>query len=143
MLLTIAASFALGNAMYKTGVAQWLAEGLLTIGMGHPLLILVLTYLAVWMLTESITNNAAAILMVPVVLEMTQKASLNPEPFMLVVMMAASASFSTPLGYQTNLMVYGPGGYRFTDFIKAGLPMSLLVGVTTVTVLAVGWPLAL
>lgn len=143
VLLTIAASFALGNAMYKTGVAQWLAEGLLTIGMGHPLLILVLTYLAVWMLTESITNNAAAILMVPVVLEMTQKASLNPEPFMLVVMMAASASFSTPLGYQTNLMVYGPGGYRFTDFIKAGLPMSLLVGVTTVTVLAVGWPLAL
>ncbi|MCP8899845.1 SLC13 family permease [Gilvimarinus xylanilyticus] len=143
VLLTIAASFALGNAMYKTGVAQWLAEGLLTIGMGHPLLILFLTYVAVWMLTESITNNAAAILMVPVVLEMTQKASLNPEPFILVVMMAASASFSTPLGYQTNLMVYGPGGYRFTDFIKAGLPMSMLVGATTVIVLALGWPLTL
>lgn len=143
VLLTIAASFALGNAMYKTGVAQWLAEGLLTIGMGHPLLILFLTYAAVWMLTESITNNAAAILMVPVVLEMTQKASLNPEPFILVVMMAASASFSTPLGYQTNLMVYGPGGYRFTDFIKAGLPMSILVGTTTVAVLALGWPLTL
>ncbi|UTF58741.1 SLC13 family permease [Gilvimarinus sp. DA14] len=143
VLLTIAASFALGNAMYKTGVAQWLAEGLLTIGMGHPLLILFLTYVAVWLLTESITNNAAAILMVPVVLEMTQKASLNPEPFMLVVMMAASASFTTPLGYQTNLMVYGPGGYRFTDFLKAGLPMSILVGATTVVVLAIGWPLTL
>ncbi len=74
---------------------------------------------------------------------MTQKASLNPEPFILVVMMAASASFSTPLGYQTNLMVYGPGGYRFTDFIKAGLPMSILVGTTTVAVLALGWPLTL
>lgn len=143
VLLTIAASFALGNAMYKTGVAQWLADGLLTVGLGHPLLILFLTYIAVWLLTESITNNAAAILMVPVVLEMTQKASLNPEPFMLVVMMAASASFSTPLGYQTNLMVYGPGGYRFTDFLKAGLPMSILVGTTTVLVLFLGWPLSL
>ncbi|HEY7885804.1 MAG TPA: SLC13 family permease [Cellvibrionaceae bacterium] len=142
VLLTIAASFALGNALYKTGVAQWLADGMLTLGMGHPILLLILTYIAVWMLTETITNNAAAILMLPVVLELTQKASLNPEPFLLAVMMAASASFSTPLGYQTNLMVYGPGSYRFTDFIKAGIPLSLLVGATTVTVLALGWPLA-
>ncbi|MDO3385490.1 SLC13 family permease [Gilvimarinus sp. SDUM040013] len=143
VLLTIASSFALGNAMYKTGVAQWLADGLLTMGLGHPLLILFSTYVVVWLLTESITNNAAAILMVPVVLEMTEKASLNPEPFMLVVMMAASASFSTPLGYQTNLMVYGPGGYKFTDFLKAGVPMSILVGTTTVAVLSLGWPLTL
>ncbi len=79
--------------------------------------------------------------MLPIVLELTQKASLNPEPYILAVMMAASASFSTPLGYQTNLMVYGPGGYRFTDFLKAGLPMSLLIGTTTILVLYLGWPL--
>lgn len=143
VLLTIAASFALGNAMYKTGVAQWLADGLLLAGLGHPILLLFLTYAVVWLLTESITNNAAAILMLPVVLELTQKASLNPEPFVLATMMAASASFSTPLGYQTNLMVYGPGGYRFTDFLKVGVPMSMLVGLTTVVVLAAGWPLTL
>jgi len=141
VLLTIAASFALGNAMYKTGVAQWLAEGLLVVGLGHPILLLCLIYASVWLLTELITNNAAAILMLPVVLELTQKAALNPEPFILATMMAASASFSTPLGYQTNLMVYGPGGYRFTDFLKAGLPMSLLVGITTVVVLTLGWTL--
>lgn len=141
VLLTIAASFALGGALYKTGVSQLLADALLLLGGESPLVILVLIYLAVWLLTESITNNAAAILMLPVVLDMTEKASLNPEPYVLAVMMAASASFSTPLGYQTNLMVYGPGGYRFTDFIKAGVPMSLLIGTTTILVLTLGWSL--
>lgn len=141
VLLTIAASFALGTALYKTGVAEWLAGGLLELGMGNAVLLLVLTYLAVWGLTEMITNNAAAILMLPVVLELTERAQLNPEPYLLTLMIAASASFATPLGYQTNLMVYGPGGYRFTDFIRAGIPLSLLVGVTTVTVVALGWPL--
>ncbi len=143
VLLTIASSFALGGALYKTGVSQLLAEGLLTVGGGDPVMLLVLIYAVVWLLTESITNNAAAILTLPIVLEMTEKASLNPEPYVLAVMMAASASFSTPLGYHTNLMVYGPGGYRFSDFIKVGVPMSLLVGVTTLVVLSIGWPLRL
>lgn len=141
VLLTIAASFALGTALYKTGVAQWLAGGLLAVGMENPVLLLALTYLAVWGLTEMITNNAAAILMLPVVLEFTERAQLNLEPYLLTLMIAASASFATPLGYQTNLMVYGPGGYRFSDFIRAGIPLSLLVGVTTVAVVALGWPL--
>jgi di/tricarboxylate transporter len=108
---------------------------------GRPWLLLVLSYIMVSLLTETITNNAAAVLMVPVVLAVTAQAGLNPEPFMLAIMVAASASFATPLGYQTNLMVYGPGGYRFTDFLRAGIPMNLLVGVTTVVVLLIGWPL--
>ncbi len=141
VLLTIAASFALGTALYKTGVAQYLAEHVIALSGGRPWLILLLTYLMISLLTEVITNNAAAMLMFPIVLEMTQKASLNPEPFMFAIMMAASASFATPLGYQTNLMVYGPGGYRFTDFLKVGLPMNLVVGLTTVVVLLIGWPL--
>lgn len=141
VLLTIAASFALGAALYKTGVAQWLAESVVELSGGRPWLILLLTYVVVSLLTEIITNNAAAILMLPIVLEMTEKASLNPEPFVLAIMMAASASFATPLGYQTNLMVYGPGGYRFTDFLRVGVPMNILIGFTTVTVLLLGWPL--
>lgn len=141
VLLTIAASFALGAALYKTGVAQWLAESVVQLSGGRPWLILLLTYVVVSLLTEIITNNAAAILMLPIVLEMTEKASLNPEPFVLAIMMAASASFATPLGYQTNLMVYGPGGYRFTDFLRVGVPMNILIGLTTVTVLLLGWPL--
>jgi len=95
------------------------------------------------LMTETITNNAAAVIMVPIVLAITASAGLNPEPFMYAVMMAASASFATPLGYQTNLMVYGPGGYRFSDFMRAGIPMNLVVGISTVSILLLGWQLEL
>jgi di/tricarboxylate transporter len=141
VLITIAASFALGAALQKTGVADLLAEAIVGLSGGRPWLLLVLTYMAVSLLTETITNNAAAVIMVPIILAIVTQAGLNPEPFMFAVMMAASASFATPLGYQTNLMVYGPGGYRFSDFLKAGLPMNLIIGVSTVTILLIGWPL--
>lgn len=143
VLLTIASSFALGAALHKTGAAQILAQGAVGLSGGHPWLILLLTYVSVSLLTEVISNNAAALLSLPVVLDIAAKASLNPEPYVFAVMMAASASFATPLGYQTNLMVYGPGGYRFTDFLKVGLPMNVVVGLTTVAVLIIGWPLTL
>lgn len=143
VLLTIAASFALGVALDKTGVARLLGETLVSLSGGHPWLILVMVYISVSLLTESITNNAAAIIMLPVVLEITEKASLNPEPYIFALMIAASASFATPLGYQTNLMVYGPGGYRFTDFLKVGAPMNAVIGISTIVVLILGWPLTL
>lgn len=143
VLITIAASFALGAALQKTGVAAALAENIVALSGGRPWLLLVLTYVAVSLMTETITNNAAAVIMVPIILAITNQAGLNPEPFMFAVMMAASASFATPLGYQTNLMVYGPGGYRFSDFMRAGLPMNLIIGVATVSVLLIGWPLTL
>lgn len=140
VILTIAASFALGAAMQQTGVATFLASGMLALST-EPWLLLVMTYVLVSVFTEMITNNAAAILTLPVVLEITEKANLNQEPFVFAIMIAASASFATPLGYQTNLMVYGPGGYRFSDFFKVGLPMNVLIGATTVGILIVGWPL--
>ncbi|WP_406828343.1 SLC13 family permease [Microbulbifer sp. ARAS458-1] len=143
VLITIAASFALGVALQKTGVAAMLAEGVISLSSGHPWLMLILVYLCVSLLTEMVTNNAAAIIMVPIVLQITASAGLNPEPFMFAVMMAASASFATPLGYQTNLMVYGPGGYRFSDYLKVGIPMNLLVGAVTITVLLTNWNLVL
>ncbi|MGD9660468.1 MAG: SLC13 family permease [Porticoccaceae bacterium] len=141
VLITIGASFALGAALQKTGVATYLAENIIFLSGGTPWLMLVLSYLTVSVLTEIITNNAAAIVMLPIVLEITEKAGLNNEPFVFAIMMAASASFATPLGYQTNLMVYGPGGYKFTDFLRIGLPMNLIVGMTALTVLLVFWPL--
>jgi di/tricarboxylate transporter len=143
VLITIAASFALGAALQKTGVAAALAENIVALSGGRPWLLLVLTYVAVSLMTETITNNAAAVIMVPIILAITNQAGLNPEPFMFAVMMAASASFATPLGYQTNLMVYGPGGYRFSDFMRAGLPMNVIIGAATVSVLLIGWPLTL
>lgn len=143
VLITIAASFALGAALQKTGVAEVLAQSIVSLSGGRPWLLLILTYIAVSLLTEMITNNAAALLMVPIVLAVTEQVGLAAEPFMFAVMMAASASFATPLGYQTNLMVYGPGGYRYSDFLRAGLPMNLVIGVSSIVVILLGWPLEL
>jgi di/tricarboxylate transporter len=92
-------------------------------------------------LTELITNNAAAMLMLPVVLAITQTAGLNDVPYVMAVMMAASASFATPIGYQCNLMVYGPGGYHFSDFLRIGVPMNLLMALVTIVAIPFIWPL--
>ncbi|MCH9692393.1 MAG: SLC13 family permease [Gammaproteobacteria bacterium] len=143
IIITIAASFALGAAVQKTGAAGLLAHSVIELSGDRPWLILILVYLCVSLLTEMITNNAAAIIMVPIVLQITGDAGLNPEPFMFAVMMAASASFATPLGYQTNLMVYGPGNYQFSDYLRVGIPMNLLVGLVSVGVLLSGWKLVI
>ena len=139
VLVTIGASFALGVALQKTGVADLLAESLLRLSSGETWIILLLVYFSVSLLTEVITNNGAAIIMLPIVLQITEKANIAHEPFVLAVMIAASASFATPLGYQTNLMVYGPGGYRFNDFLKVGIPMNCLIGFVTITFLLLFW----
>ncbi len=142
VLITIAASFSLGAALESTGVSKFLAEGIITLGYEKPWLILILVYITVALLTELVTNNAAAIIMLPIALNVTSNAGLNPEPFVFAIMFAASASFITPIGYQTNLMVYGPGNYRFKDFIKVGVPMSLLIGAVTLSMLLLFWPLS-
>jgi len=118
-----------------------IAEQVVSLSGGEAWLILLLTYITISMLTEVISNNAAAVLMLPIVLDMTEKASLNPEPFVFAIMMAASASFATPIGYQTNLMVQGPGNYRFSDFLKVGVPMNIVIGLTTVAVICIIYPL--
>ncbi|UJP05753.1 MAG: SLC13 family permease [Nitrosomonas sp.] len=142
VILTIAASFSLGLALEKTGVAKYLAANIVDLSGGTPWLLLILTYLAISLLTEVITNNAAALLMLPIVLEITEKADLNSTPFVFAIMMAASASFATPLGYQTNMMVYGPGEYRFSDFLRVGIPMNIVTAIVTITVILIGWPLS-
>ena len=141
VLITIGASFALGAALSKTGVATHIADFVITMSVGEAWLALVLAYIAVSVLTELINNNAAAILMLPIVLEISARAGLPSEPFVFAVMMAASASFATPIGYQTNLMVFGPGGYRFSDFVRVGAPMNILIGVVSILVIMTIWPL--
>ncbi|MBE0458895.1 MAG: SLC13 family permease [Pseudoalteromonas sp.] len=143
VILTIAASFSLGLALQKTGVASFIADNIVNISAGNALLLLILTYVTVSILTEVITNNAAAVLILPIIIEITDKAALNAEPYIFAIMMAASASFATPLGYQTNLMVLGPGNYKFNDFLKIGLPMNLFIGTATVSILYLFWPLTL
>lgn len=141
VLLTIACSFALGNALDKTGAAAWVGHGMLSFTAGDYLLMLIATYALVNVMTEMITNNAAALLTLPIVLAVTQNTGMPAEPFVLTLMMAASASFATPLGYQTNLMIFGPGGFRFIDFAKAGLPLNIICGIATVTTVSLLYPL--
>jgi di/tricarboxylate transporter len=142
VLLAIAAAFGLGRALQETGAAEQLALQLMQLVAGNPLLLLALTYFLTWLLTEVITNNAAAVLMFPIVMAAAEALGLNYMPFVVAVMIAASASFATPIGYQTNLMVYGPGGYRFGDYVRFGLPLNLLTGVTAWLVIPLVWPLA-
>ena len=139
VLVVIAASFALGNAMTVTGAADWIVGGLLGIGNLSPWQVLVLVYLLTVMFTELITNNAAAVLMFPIALALAQKLDVSVLPFAVAVMFAASASFITPLGYQTNLMVYGPGRYKFSDYLKIGVPLSLIAGAVSVTLIPMVW----
>lgn len=140
VLISIAASFALGTALQVSGAADFIAQQILTVADGNAWLLLVLTYITVSFLTAVITNNAAALLMLPIVLSISADQGLNPEPFVFATMMAASSSFATPLGYQTNLMVYGPGGYHFKDFVRVGVPMNIVVGITTVALIPFIWP---
>ncbi|MBT2569814.1 SLC13 family permease [Planococcus sp. ISL-110] len=140
VLLLIASAFGVGAAMTKTGLAQWAADGLLAIGQPFGLLaILVLIYLLTSIFTELITNSAAAVLMIPIGIEIASNLQLDPIGFAVIITIAASASFVTPIGYQTNLIVYGPGGYRFMDYVKVGTPLSILVMSVTITIVYYYW----
>lgn len=141
VLLVIAASLGIGNAMQETGAAAVLATSFLGLVGSNPYGALIGTYLATWILTEMITNNAAAVLIFPIAISIAASFGVNHMPFVITIMMAASASFSTPIGYQTNLMVYGPGGYKFTDFTKIGLPLNLIVAAITIILVPMIWPL--
>jgi di/tricarboxylate transporter len=118
--------------MQVTGAASAIAATFLGIAGSNPFIALAVVYGITTLLTEMITNNAAAALMFPVALSVSEGLGVNYMPFIIAIMIAASASFSTPIGYQTNLMVYGPGGYKFSDFMRIGIPLNLLFWVITV-----------
>lgn len=141
VLLAIGASLALGFALQKTGLADLAAQGIILLADGNPFLNLVLLYIATVIATELITNNAAAVLMFPLAQALSSELDASLLPFVMVIMFAASASFLTPFGYQTNLMVQGPGGYHFSDYFRVGILLSLMVGVTVVCLVPLFWPL--
>jgi di/tricarboxylate transporter len=140
VLLAIAASFAVGTALEKTGAARQIAEAMIDLGGGNAWVALAVLYGVTLIATELITNNAAAALMFPFAMDTAKGLDANYMPFIVAVMMAASAGFATPIGYQTNLMVYGPGGYRFGDYVKIGVPLDILIGAITVTLAPLVWP---
>jgi di/tricarboxylate transporter len=97
-------------------------------------------YVATVVMTEMITNNAAGVLMFPIAMAVAQDGGVSYLPYVVCVMVGASAGFMTPIGYQTNLMVYGPGGYRWADYMRFGSPLSVLVGIATVLIVPRVWP---
>jgi di/tricarboxylate transporter len=140
VLLVIASALGIGNALQITGVASTAAGGFIGWAGVNPLMALIAVYLATWLLTEMITNNAAAALIFPIAITIADSMGVSFMPFVMAIIFAASASFSTPIGYQTNLMVMGPGGYKFTDYIKIGLPLNIAVATVALLLIPVIWP---
>ena len=141
ILIVIAAALGVGTAMEKTGVAAATATQLSRIaGDVGPLAALALVYFVTVLLTEAISNNAAAALMFPIGVATAVKLGVDVRGFVMAVTIAASCGFATPIGYQTHLIVYGPGGYRFSDFVRVGLPLDLLCGVVAVAVIPYFFP---
>jgi di/tricarboxylate transporter len=140
VLVVIGTALGIGQALAQSGAAPALAHGLISLAGGHAWLVLLAVFVVTSLFTEVITNNAAAVLVFPVAYSASNGLGVDFMPFAICIMIAASASFSSPIGYQTNLMVYGPGGYRFADYLRFGIPLNLLVMVVTVGLAPLVWP---
>jgi len=146
LLFVIFGMLALGIAMQQTGAAAWLAKNVVTAadhvvsGDAKPLVMLACLYVVTMVLTEVLSNNAVAALMVPIALGIASEAGYSARPFLIAVTIAASAAFATPIGYQTNTYVYGIGGYKFSDFVKIGIPLNILCFVVAMIVIPKTWP---
>lgn len=140
VLVVIGAALGLGEALESTGGAEAIANTFMSFTGKNPLMALIVVYGITTFLTEIITNNAAAAIMFSISLSLANSLEVNYMPFVIAIMIGASASFATPIGYQTNMMVYGPGSYKFTDFFRAGIPLNLLFWVMTVILTPIFYP---
>ena len=140
VLVVIATSFGIGTALEKTGAAALLAGSFIDFAGGEPWLALGSLFVAAALVTALATNNVAAVLLFPVALDTAHLLQVSVIPFLVTLMIGASASFATPIGYQTNLMVFNVGGYRFSDFLRIGIPLTLVVGAVTVGLAPLIWP---
>lgn len=141
VLIVIAAGFALSQAMASSGAAEGASDLLVkTVGNNHPYLALAAIYFITMVFTNLITNVAAAVIIVPIAIKTANDVGVSQLPFVMAVMVAASIALATPMSYQTNMMVYGPGGYRFTDYVKLGVPLSIILWIVTVLLAPQIWP---
>ncbi len=140
VLVVIGASIGLGSALEQTGAASAIAHFWISFAGQSYWIALLAVYLITSLFTAVVTNNAAAVLMFPIAKATAVGLGVSFSPFIFTIMMAASASFATPISYQTNLMVYGPGGYRFSDYLKIGIPLNLLMAGVTMAIAPWVWP---
>jgi di/tricarboxylate transporter len=142
ILILIFSMLIVGAGLESTGAVELVVSKITPYLMDLPLLVtLIAVYMIASFLTELVTNNAVAVILTPIVISLTSQLGVDPRPFLVAVMIAASASFATPIGYQTNTLVYGAGNYKFTDFLKVGVPMNIIVGVIAITAINIFFPL--
>lgn len=142
IIILIFSMLAIGRSLENTGAVELIVDAVEPWARDlPPLAVLGIFYLLTSLLTELITNNAVAIVVTPVAVGLALQLGIDPRPFVVAVMFGASASFATPIGYQTNTLVYSAGGYRFLDFVKVGLPLNILVGIATVLAIPLFWKL--
>ena len=145
VIVLIAALIPLGIVIQSSGTASYIASSITQFVDNfspsvQPYVLFALVYFVTMVMTEVSSNTATAIIMTPIVIAITADMQLDPRPFIFGVCFAASASFSTPVGYQTNLMVYGPGGYRFSDYMRTGIPLALIFWILAVLIIPIIWP---
>jgi di/tricarboxylate transporter len=142
LLALIFSMLAIGAALDASGAVSLIVAAVAPyLGMLPPFLLVWAVYLLTSVMTEMVSNNAVAVVVTPIAIGLAQAMGLDPRPLVVAVMVAASASFATPIGYQTNMMVYGPGGYKFTDFMKVGIPLNLSIGLLASFLIPFIWPL--
>jgi di/tricarboxylate transporter len=142
IVVLIAGMLALGTALESTGLAHMASTALLGALAEHgPLAVVGGMYALAMVLTQLVSNNAVAVLLTPVALDTAAELAFAPAPFLFAVLFGASAAFATPIGYQTNLFVYGPGGYRYRDYLRVGTPLNLVLFAVAMFVIPWYWPL--
>ncbi|MEM6386656.1 MAG: SLC13 family permease [Pseudomonadota bacterium] len=142
LLALIFSMLAIGAGLQATGAIELIVDAVSPLLMDLPPWAIVWAiYLLTSVLTELVSNNAVAVVVTPIAIGLAQSLGVDPRPLVIAVMVAASAAFSTPIGYQTNMLVYGPGGYRFGDFLKVGIPLNLSTGLISAILIPLIWPL--
>jgi di/tricarboxylate transporter len=133
VIILLAGILPLGIAMQESGAAGAIAERAVG-AVGHlgPVAVLAVIYLMTSIMTDTMSNNAAAVLLAPIAISTAQTIGVDPRPLLMAITFAASTGFSTPVGYQTNTMIYNPGGYKYTDFLRTGVPLSIIFWILSV-----------
>jgi di/tricarboxylate transporter len=140
-LMSLAGSIVLGMAISKTGIAQTIAFAVINMVGTQPILIMLGVCLAAMLITQLVENVAVTAMFFPIMYQAAIQVGYEPAPFLLALMIAANASYSTPIAASPNMLVYGPGGYRFTDYMRIGIPLTVIVTVTGVAAVILAYPL--
>ena len=142
LMAMIFGMLAVGEGLDNAGAVKLIVDAVAPMLQGlPPIAALAAVYFLGLVLTEFLSNNAVAVIFTPIAMQLAVSLGLDPRPFAVAVMFSASVAFATPIGYQTHMMVYGPGGYKFSDFLRLGLPLDVVTGIAAVLTIPLVWPL--